>query len=141
MGSNGFFFWFEQEPVLFDRTIKENIAYGDNTRVIPDAEIIEAAKAANIHLFITSLPQGYDTRLGSSSAQLSGGQKQRIAIARALVSILKLMPVSPDSVWEKHFQSYKFSFCGTRAINRAEFLAWGGNQVDTSATYERFIEF
>lgn len=46
-----------QEPVLFDRTIAQNIAYGDNTREIPMQEIIEAAKKANIHNFITSLPQ------------------------------------------------------------------------------------
>ncbi|XP_073848261.1 multi drug resistance 49 isoform X1 [Musca autumnalis] len=75
-----------QEPVLFDRSIAENIAYGDNFREdIPMAEIIEAAKKANIHNFITSLPQGYDTSLGSKGTQLSGGQKQRIAIARAMV--------------------------------------------------------
>ncbi|KFB50603.1 AGAP005639-PA-like protein [Anopheles sinensis] len=74
-----------QEPVLFDRTIAENIAYGDNTREIPMQEIIDAAKMANIHEFIVNLPKGYDTSLGSKGAQLSGGQKQRIAIARALV--------------------------------------------------------
>lgn len=74
-----------QEPVLFDRTIAENIAYGDNTREIPMPEIIEAAKTANIHEFIINLPKGYDTSLGTKGAQLSGGQKQRIAIARALV--------------------------------------------------------
>lgn len=45
-----------QEPVLFDRTISENIAYGDNSRTVPISEIIEAAKQANIHNFITSLP-------------------------------------------------------------------------------------
>lgn len=45
-----------QEPILFDRTIGENIAYGDNSRVVPQQEIIEAAKQANIHNFITSLP-------------------------------------------------------------------------------------
>jgi len=45
-----------QEPVLFDRTIAENIAYGDNSRKVPMAEIIEAATQANIHNFITSLP-------------------------------------------------------------------------------------
>lgn len=54
-----------QEPVLFDRTIAENIAYGDNERNIPMADIIEAAKAANIHDFISKLPKGYDTGLGS----------------------------------------------------------------------------
>ncbi|XP_046818265.1 multidrug resistance protein homolog 49 isoform X1 [Vespa crabro] len=74
-----------QEPVLFDRTIAENIAYGDNYRRVPMDEIIEASKKSNIHSFVSSLPLGYDTRLGSKGTQLSGGQKQRIAIARALV--------------------------------------------------------
>ncbi|XP_014474963.1 PREDICTED: multidrug resistance protein homolog 49 isoform X2 [Dinoponera quadriceps] len=74
-----------QEPVLFDRTIAENIAYGDNYRQVPMDEIIEAAKRSNIHSFVSSLPLGYDTRLGTKGTQLSGGQKQRIAIARALV--------------------------------------------------------
>lgn len=74
-----------QEPSLFDRTIAENIAYGDNDRVVPDAEIIQAAKKANIHNFITSLPLGYGTPLGDKGTQLSGGQKQRVAIARALI--------------------------------------------------------
>ncbi|KAL6437843.1 hypothetical protein ACFW04_004283 [Cataglyphis niger] len=74
-----------QEPVLFDRTIAENIAYGDNSRQATMDEIIEAAKMSNIHSFVTSLPLGYDTRLGTKGTQLSGGQKQRIAIARALL--------------------------------------------------------
>ncbi|KAK7874401.1 hypothetical protein R5R35_001497 [Gryllus longicercus] len=74
-----------QEPVLFDRTIAENIAYGDNARAVPMDEVIAAAKAANIHAFIAALPQGYETRLGAKGTQLSGGQKQRVAIARALV--------------------------------------------------------
>ncbi|KAF5301298.1 hypothetical protein FQR65_LT08917 [Abscondita terminalis] len=74
-----------QEPNLFDKTIGGNIAYGDNERTVPEEEIIEAAKNANIHNFITSLPLGYETKLGERGTQLSGGQKQRIAIARALV--------------------------------------------------------
>ncbi|KAG7304719.1 hypothetical protein JYU34_010067 [Plutella xylostella] len=74
-----------QEPVLFDRTIAENIAYGDNTREVPIEEIVKAAKEANVHSFIAALPTGYDTRIGARASQLSGGQKQRIAIARALV--------------------------------------------------------
>ncbi|XP_018319200.1 multidrug resistance protein 1 [Agrilus planipennis] len=80
-----------QEPNLFDRTIGENIAYGDNDRIVTTDEIIEAAKKANIHSFIASLPLGYDTRLGEKGTQLSGGQKQRVAIARALIRNPKVL--------------------------------------------------
>ncbi|XP_064023312.1 ATP-binding cassette sub-family B member 5 [Pogoniulus pusillus] len=74
-----------QEPILFDCSIAENIQYGDNSRVVSQKEIEEAAKAANIHAFIEKLPEKYNTRVGEKGTQLSGGQKQRIAIARALV--------------------------------------------------------
>jgi len=74
-----------QEPVLFDRTIKENIEYGDNERVVSMEEVIAAARKANIHEFVSALPQGYDTRVGGKGSQLSGGQKQRVAIARVMV--------------------------------------------------------
>uniref|UniRef100_A0A673T771 P-type phospholipid transporter n=1 Tax=Suricata suricatta TaxID=37032 RepID=A0A673T771_SURSU len=74
-----------QEPVLFDCSIAENIAYGDNGRVVSRDEIVNAAKAANIHPFIETLPHKYETRVGDKGTQLSGGQKQRIAIARALI--------------------------------------------------------
>ncbi len=68
-----------QEPVLFHGSIEENIAYGDLSRMIPLTEIYEAAKIANIHEFIESLPQQYDTTVGPKGIQLSGGQKQRIS--------------------------------------------------------------
>ncbi|XP_054157975.1 ATP-dependent translocase ABCB1-like isoform X2 [Oppia nitens] len=74
-----------QEPVLFGYSIAENIAYGDNSRVVPMDEIVRAAEKANIHNFIKSLPMGYETPVGDKGTQLSGGQKQRIAIARALI--------------------------------------------------------
>ncbi|XP_033614571.1 ATP-dependent translocase ABCB1 isoform X5 [Fukomys damarensis] len=74
-----------QEPILFDCSIGENIAYGDNSRTVSQEEIVKAAKEANIHQFIESLPDKYNTRVGDKGTQLSGGQKQRIAIARALV--------------------------------------------------------
>ncbi|XP_042540641.1 phosphatidylcholine translocator ABCB4 isoform X2 [Dipodomys spectabilis] len=74
-----------QEPILFDCSIAENIAYGDNSRIVSQEEIVSAAKAANIHPFIETLPHKYETRVGDKGTQLSGGQKQRIAIARALI--------------------------------------------------------
>ncbi|KAM3178291.1 hypothetical protein ACTXT7_002875 [Hymenolepis weldensis] len=74
-----------QEPNLFDLSIRANIAYGDNSRELPMEEIIAAAKEANVHDFVQTLPQGYETPVGARGSQLSGGQKQRIAIARALV--------------------------------------------------------
>lgn len=80
-----------QEPSLFDRTISENIAYGNNFRKVSQDEIIDAAKKANIHNFIISLPLGYETRLGERGTQLSGGQKQRVAIARALLRNPKIL--------------------------------------------------
>lgn len=78
-----------QQVVLFNRTVRENIAYGllqDAT----DEEVVAAAKAAYAHDFIMALPQGYDTQLGAQGLNLSGGQRQRIAIARA---ILKNAPI------------------------------------------------
>ncbi|CAG9577050.1 unnamed protein product [Danaus chrysippus] len=75
----------QQEPVMFERSIRENIAYGDNTREVPIQEIVTAAQMANVHAFIAGLPSGYETVLEAGSAALSGGQKQRVAIARALI--------------------------------------------------------
>ncbi|MCZ2114279.1 MAG: ABC transporter ATP-binding protein/permease [Anaerolineae bacterium] len=72
-----------QETVLFNGTIRENIAYGRPDAT--DEEIIAAAKAAAAHSFIESFPEGYDTPVGERGATLSGGQKQRVAIARALM--------------------------------------------------------
>ncbi|KAF8010919.1 hypothetical protein BT93_J1528 [Corymbia citriodora subsp. variegata] len=73
-----------QEPTLFAGTIRENIVYGASENV-DEAEIVEAAKAANAHDFVASLKNGYDTWCGDRGVQLSGGQKQRIAIARAIL--------------------------------------------------------
>jgi ATP-binding cassette subfamily B protein len=74
----------EQEPFLFSRSIRENIAYGVR-RQVTDEEIQAAAKAAAVHDVIMSFPEGYNTLVGEKGVTLSGGQKQRIAIARTLL--------------------------------------------------------
>ena len=72
-----------QQTILFNDTVKNNIAYGDIDRT--DAEIVAAAKAANAHDFIMRLPLGYDTLIGEQGTKLSGGERQRVSIARALL--------------------------------------------------------
>lgn len=77
-----------QDPLLFHRTIKENIRYGKDDAT--DAEVEEAAKLAHCSEFIEVLPKGYDTYVGERGVKLSGGERQRVAIARA---ILKNAPI------------------------------------------------
>ena len=77
-----------QEPVLFHRSLLENIRYGN--RFASDGEVIEAAKQAHCHEFISGLPQKYNTYVGERGVKLSGGERQRVAIARA---ILKNAPI------------------------------------------------
>ncbi|MEI6057923.1 MAG: ABC transporter ATP-binding protein [bacterium] len=97
-----------QEPVLFHRSLFENIAYGNPQAT--EAQVVEAAKLAHAHEFIKELPEGYQTLVGERGVKLSGGQRQRVAIARA---ILKQAPIlvldeatsSLDSESEKYIQA------------------------------------
>ncbi|XP_026446433.1 ABC transporter B family member 21-like [Papaver somniferum] len=79
-----------QEPVLFNDTIRANIAYGKEGNA-KETEILAAAEQANAHKFISGIQQGYDTIVGERGVQLSGGQKQRVAIARAIVKRPKVL--------------------------------------------------
>ncbi|CAA0841135.1 ABC transporter B family member 13 [Striga hermonthica] len=73
----------QQEPALFSTTIYENVKYGHPNA--SEIEITDACKAANVHEFVSRMPEGYSTRVGEKGVQLSGGQKQRVAIARAIL--------------------------------------------------------
>ncbi|MGR3309258.1 MAG: lipid A export permease/ATP-binding protein MsbA [Candidatus Brocadiales bacterium] len=77
-----------QQTILFNDTVRNNIAYGSIEK--PDEDVIRAAKIANAHEFIEGLPDGYDTLIGENGVKLSGGQQQRISIARA---VLKDAPI------------------------------------------------
>ncbi|CAN4113601.1 unnamed protein product [Withania somnifera] len=79
-----------QEPVLFNDTIRANIAYGKEGNAT-EVEVLAAAELANAHKFISGLQQGYDTTVGERGTQLSGGQKQRVAIARAILKNPKIL--------------------------------------------------
>lgn len=98
----------QQDVFLFTGTIKENILYGKPTAT--DEEVIEAAKRANIHDFIMSLPNKYDTYVGERGVKLSGGQKQRVAIARVFLKnppilILDEATSALDTVTERQIQA------------------------------------
>ncbi|KAJ3056983.1 Multidrug resistance protein 1 [Rhizophlyctis rosea] len=79
-----------QEPILFDMSIADNIAWGCENPVTRE-EVVEAAKQADVDTFVCRMPKGYDTKVGAKGGHLSGGQKQRIAIARALIRKPKLL--------------------------------------------------
>jgi ABC-type multidrug transport system fused ATPase/permease subunit len=72
-----------QDTYVFSNSIRDNIAYG--LRDVSDEQVIEAARLANAHEFISDLPDGYDTKVGDRGVQLSGGQRQRVSIARAIL--------------------------------------------------------
>ncbi|KAF2736700.1 multidrug resistance protein-like protein 1 [Polyplosphaeria fusca] len=80
----------QQEPVLYQGSIRDNIGMGA-TSDVTNEEIEDAARQANMYEFISSLPEGFDTLCGSRGTQLSGGQKQRVAIARALIRKPRLL--------------------------------------------------
>jgi ATP-binding cassette subfamily B protein len=108
-----------QDTFLFNGTIAENIGYA-----VPDAttdEIMEAAKAANIHEDIMAMPEGYETQVGERGLRLSGGQKQRVAIARAVlrkspIIILDEATASVDVETEQQIQKAIAGIAGSRTI-------------------------
>ena len=107
----------QQEVFLFTGTIRDNIGYGRSDA--GESEIVEAAKRANIHDYILSLPEGYDTYIGEHGLKLSGGQKQRISIARVFLKnppilILDEATSALDNVTEQMIQSALDELCRGR---------------------------
>lgn len=109
-----------QDTVLFNNTIKFNIEYGGYGRLFaPDADIIEAARLADIHERILSFPDGYNTQVGERGLKLSGGEKQRIAIARTIlkqpiVVLLDEATSALDTQTERNIQSALSRVCANR---------------------------
>ncbi|MDE7107261.1 MAG: ATP-binding cassette domain-containing protein, partial [Clostridiales bacterium] len=143
----------QQDVFLFNGTVKENIAYGDFTA--SDDMIVEAAKRANIHDYIMSLPDGYDTEVGERGVKLSGGQKQRISIARAFLKnppilILDEATSALDNATEMLIQSSLEELQGGRTTlvvahrlstikNADEIIVITSNGVEERGNHEKLI--
>ena len=140
----------QQDVYLFAGTIRENIAYGRPGA--SDEEIIDAAKKANIHEFIMSLPDGYDTYAGERGARLSGGQKQRISIARVFLKDPKILILDEatsalDNESERHIQKSLEELAKNRTCitiahrlstirNADEIIVIGENGIDERGTHQ-----
>jgi ATP-binding cassette subfamily B (MDR/TAP) protein 1 len=136
-----------QEPVLFATTIGENIGFGKSGSSME--EVISAAESAQIHNFIVSLPDGYDTLVGEKGTQLSGGQKQRVAIARAFLKAPKVFVLDEatsalDSQSERAIQGALLKLtAGSTTISIAHRLSTikDCNLIIGTGTFVRDISF
>lgn len=144
----------QQDVYLFTGTVRDNIAYGN-----PNAtkeQIMEAAKKANIHDFIMSLPEGYDTFVGERGTRLSGGQKQRISIARVFLKDPKILILDEatsalDNESERHIQKSLEDLAKNRTCitiahrlstirNADEIIVIGENGIEERGTHEELLK-
>ncbi len=143
-----------QDPILFHRTLKENIAYAKPDAT--DAEIHAAAKKAHIEQFIIGLPQQYDTLVGERGIKLSGGERQRIAIARAILAdrpilILDEATSSLDSESERWIQDALHTLTHGRTsiiiahrlstiLDADRILVFASGKIVEDGTHEQLIQ-
>lgn len=143
-----------QDVFLFSGTIRENIKYGSSHK--SEEEMLEAAKRANIHEYVMSLPNGYDTEVGERGVKLSGGQKQRISIARAFLKdpdilILDEATSALDNMTEMQIQKALSELTVGRTTlvvahrlstvkNADEILVLADGEITERGTHEELIE-
>ena len=144
----------QQDVYLFTGTIGDNIAYGN--RKASQEEIVEAAKKANIHDFIMSLPDQYDTYVGERGTRLSGGQKQRISIARIFLKNPKILILDEatsalDNESERHIQKSLEELAKNRTCitiahrlstirNADEIIVIGEHGIEERGTHQQLLE-
>jgi ATP-binding cassette subfamily B protein len=144
----------QQDVYIFDGSIRDNIAYGKSGAT--DEEIIEAAKNADIHDFIMSLEDGYNSHVGERGTRLSGGQKQRIAIARVFLKDPKILILDEatsalDNESERHIQASLDRLSKNRTTiviahrlstirNADEILVISNNSVQEQGTHEELLK-
>ena len=125
-----------QENVLFNRTIRENIALADPG--LPMERIVAAAKLAGAHDFILELPEGYDTMVGERGASLSGGQRQRVAIARALVGNPRIL-IFDEATSALDYESERIVQQNMRSIAQGRTVLIIAHRLSTVRSADRII--
>jgi subfamily B ATP-binding cassette protein HlyB/CyaB len=125
-----------QENVLFNRTVRENIALADPGA--PLEEVIQAAKLAGAHEFILELPEAYDTIVGEQGASLSGGQRQRIAIARALITNPRIL-IFDEATSALDYESERIIQTNMRAICRGRTVIIIAHRLSAVRDAQRII--
>jgi subfamily B ATP-binding cassette protein HlyB/CyaB len=125
-----------QENVLFNRSVRENIALADPAMPIED--VMAAAKLAGAHEFISELPEGYDTKVGERGASLSGGQRQRVAIARALVGNPRIL-IFDEATSALDYESEQAIQVNMRSICRGRTVLIIAHRLSTVRHADRII--
>lgn len=125
-----------QENLLFNRTIRENIALADPG--MPMERVVEAAKMAGAHEFITELAEGYDTMVGERGSNLSGGQRQRVAIARALVGDPRIL-ILDEATSALDYESERIIQQNMRIICKDRTVLIIAHRLSTVRTADRIV--